>query len=42
MFKEFEPLLSDEFLDKLTEEINQLYGGPAFEEVNHIKDNDNK
>lgn len=42
MFKENEPLLSDEFLDKLTKEINQLYGGPDFEEDNHLENIENK
>ncbi|MDN4525155.1 bacitracin ABC transporter ATP-binding protein [Fictibacillus fluitans] len=27
-----EPLLSDEFLDQLTREINEQFGGPAFEQ----------
>ncbi|SDN24380.1 hypothetical protein SAMN04488137_3724 [Fictibacillus solisalsi] len=27
-----EPLLTDEFLDQLAKEINELYGGPAFEQ----------
>jgi len=42
MYKENEPLLSDDFLDKLTDEINQLYGGPDFEEVNHMEESDSK
>jgi hypothetical protein len=42
MYKENEPLLSDDFLDKLTDEINQLYGGPDFEEDHHMEDNDSK
>ncbi|MEH7884162.1 bacitracin ABC transporter ATP-binding protein [Bacillus sp. JJ1609] len=42
MFKENEPLISDEFLKKLTVEINLLYGGPDFEEVNHMEESDSK
>jgi len=42
MFKENEPLISDEFLDMLTKEINQLYGGPDFEENNQFESNENK
>ncbi|RXZ00713.1 MULTISPECIES: hypothetical protein [Fictibacillus] len=32
MMEKKEPLLSDEFLDTLKREINDLYGGPAFEQ----------
>ena len=40
MLKDNEPLLSDEFLDKLTKEINQLYGGPDFEENHQLENNE--
>lgn len=32
MAKENRPLLSDEFLDEIVEEINQLYGEPQAEQ----------
>jgi hypothetical protein len=32
MFKENSPFLSDEFLDELTKEINQQFGGPTNEQ----------
>lgn len=37
MTKENRPLLSDEFLDEIAEEINQLYGEPH-EEQSEEKD----
>ncbi|EOR25242.1 bacitracin ABC transporter ATP-binding protein [Cytobacillus oceanisediminis] len=39
MKKENKPIISDEFLDKLAEEINQLYGEPAEEESEDYKNN---
>ncbi|MFB3164612.1 bacitracin ABC transporter ATP-binding protein [Neobacillus sp. 179-J 1A1 HS] len=32
MLKENKPLLSDEFLDQVANEINQLYGSPTNEQ----------
>lgn len=40
MSKKKKPLLTDEFLDELASEINQLYGHP--EEQNDEKNNDEK
>jgi hypothetical protein len=40
MSKKKKPLLSDEFLDELANEINQIYGVP--EEQNDDKKNDEK
>ena len=40
MPKKKKPLLSDEFLDELANEINQIYGAP--EEQNEDKKNDEK
>jgi hypothetical protein len=40
MPKKKKPLLSDEFLDELANEINQIYGDP--EEQNEDKKNDEK
>ncbi|MDQ0242743.1 hypothetical protein J2S09_000279 [Bacillus fengqiuensis] len=41
MSKENGPLLSDEFLDEVAKEINQLYGGPAKDE-NDVSTDDTK
>jgi hypothetical protein len=40
MSKKKKPLLTDEFLDELANEINELYGKP--EEQNDEKKNDKK
>ncbi|HWO96939.1 MAG TPA: bacitracin ABC transporter ATP-binding protein [Bacillus sp. (in: firmicutes)] len=42
MSKENNPLLSDEFLDEVVKEINQLYGGPAKDENDVPTDDDIK
>ncbi|WP_342430873.1 bacitracin ABC transporter ATP-binding protein [Neobacillus sp. FSL H8-0543] len=34
MSKEKNPLLSDEFIDEMVKEINQLYGDPSEEQNN--------
>ncbi|MBO1510749.1 hypothetical protein [Metabacillus bambusae] len=39
MTKEAEPILSDEFLDEVAREINQLYGSPIEKQED---DRDNK
>ncbi len=41
MSKENGPLLSDEFLDEVAKEINQLYGGPTKDE-NDVSTDDTK
>ncbi|WP_066392296.1 hypothetical protein [Neobacillus mesonae] len=33
MHKEKNPIISDEFLDEIVKEINQLYGGPTEEQI---------
>ncbi|SFB21805.1 MULTISPECIES: hypothetical protein [unclassified Bacillus (in: firmicutes)] len=40
MFKENNPLLSDEVLDALAEEINQQYGSPTREQIVEPINND--
>ncbi|WHZ02918.1 bacitracin ABC transporter ATP-binding protein [Neobacillus sp. YX16] len=42
MFKENRPLLTDEFLDELANEINQQYGGPIKEQNEEPINNDQK
>jgi hypothetical protein len=41
MFKENNPFLSDEFLDEVVREINQLYGGPVEDKNDVPSNNDN-
>ncbi len=40
MVKENSPIISDEFLDELAKEINQLYGGPTNEQDVEIINNE--
>lgn len=40
MVKEKKPLLSEEFLCELVEEINELYGGPDYDKNAEIVNND--
>ncbi|WP_338448455.1 bacitracin ABC transporter ATP-binding protein [Niallia oryzisoli] len=42
MVKEKKPLLSEEFLCELAEEINELYGGPNYEKNAEIVNNNEK
>lgn len=42
MSKENNPILSDEFLDEVVKEINQLYGDPAKDENDVLTDDDIK
>lgn len=42
MFKEKNPILSDEFLDHLVKEINQLYGEPIKEQMTEPIDHDDE
>ena len=40
MHKEKNLIISDEFLDELVKEINQLYGGPTEEQMTEPIDHD--
>ena len=42
MVKEKKPILSDEFLNELAKEINELYGGTDNEQDTGIVNNDEK
>ena len=42
MVKEEKPILSDEFLNELAKEINELYGGPDDEQDAEIVHHDEK
>jgi hypothetical protein len=42
MSKDKNPLLSDEFIDELVKEINQLYGDPSEEQNDEENENNNE